>query len=217
TFASGHLMKEIPYREGRIDGQLRVWDENKKLVVDETYEDGRKLALKLERDDKGVKTGEGMCLEPPLVMDQPDDWWNARPARFTATGDVTKHGRWISWHPNGEKRSEGVYEYGLREGEFVWWFANRQKRLVGSFQSGKPQGLWIWWHENGQKASKGEYTDGKPTGAWAYWNKDGQLYQKHEFSRSTHAIVGQPRGSQPADRSAAAQTRQETQAETVDR
>jgi antitoxin component YwqK of YwqJK toxin-antitoxin module len=216
TYAAGHLMKEIPYQDGCIHGRLRVWDKNEKLVINETYQNGRKLALQAEHSDSGVKTGEGMCLGPPLVMDHPDDWWNARPARFSASGDLARHGRWISWHPNGEKRYEGCFEHGVRVGEFVWWFPNRQKRLVGSYQNGEPEGLWIWWHENGRKATKGEYRDGQPCGAWAYWNEDGKLYRKREFGLPREAIVVQPNTFPPADRSTA-RTPEDRGTDTADR
>ena len=41
--------------------------------------------------------------------------------------DGTKHGKYTTWHPNGQKGQEG------------------------EIRDGKPHGRWTVWHDNGQK------------------------------------------------------------------
>jgi antitoxin component YwqK of YwqJK toxin-antitoxin module len=217
NYPSGHLMKEMVFHDGLIDGYVRMYDVNSKLLDDETYQQGRKVALKVKYDDAGKIKWEGIYLQSQVVIDSPDDWWNAKPVTYTTTnkniakketatsrlrnpqareGDPiaiaereVKHGRWIAWHSNGQIRVEGTYDHGIPEGQFTWWYPNRQKAAVGNYRKGQKHGLWVWWHENGQKSVNGQFTDGQMSGAWAYWKGDGRLFQKSQLAASNSFVL----------------------------
>ena len=36
-------------------------------------------------------------------------------------GDYRRHGHWVTFHPNGQKGSEGMYERGVKTGEWKYW------------------------------------------------------------------------------------------------
>jgi hypothetical protein len=36
-------------------------------------------------------------------------------------GDYRRHGHWVTFHPNGQKESEGMYERGTKLGEWDYW------------------------------------------------------------------------------------------------
>ncbi|NUQ65496.1 MAG: hypothetical protein HUU20_23760 [Pirellulales bacterium] len=192
-YPSGQVMREAVFRNGLIDGYLHHYEKDSTLVVDEIYQEGRKLAPKVEYDKAGKKKSEGIYLHARHVIESADDWWNARPVKYVKTGDDVQHGCWTGWYPSGQKRVEGIYEYGLQEGQFTWWFANGQQAVVGNFKKGKPHGVWAWWHENGQKATSGQYTDGEPSGAWAYWQENGQLAEKTDFSPTADTVLVEPK------------------------
>ena len=189
NYASGSPMREATFLDGLVDGYLRQYDPNGKLVIDETYQQGRKLAPKIDYDKAGKKISEGIYLHARFVIESPDDWWSAKPVKYVAVGQDARHGCWTSWYPGGQKRAEGIYEHDLPEGEFTWWHSNGQQAVVGNHRKGKPHGAWVWWHENGQKATTGQYVDGEPSGAWIYWNADGQLAEKSDFSTAAESVV----------------------------
>jgi len=35
--------------------------------------------------------------------------------------DYRRHGRWITYHSNGQKQSEGLYELGEQKGTWTYW------------------------------------------------------------------------------------------------
>ena len=189
NYPAGGVMQEIVFHEGLIDGYLRQYDANAKLVVDETYQQGRKVALKVAYDNAGNKKSEGIYLHAQLVLDSVDDWWNAKPAAYTTVGKDVKHGRWTAWYPNGQMRVEGTYEQDLAEGQFTWWYCNGQQAAIGNYRKGLEHGAWVWWHENGQKAVNGQYTDGEMSGDWSHWKEDGQLCEKSDFSTLDPQLV----------------------------
>ena len=201
NYASGHVMTEIVFRDALIDGYLRRYDKDSKLIEDGTYQLGRKLALKVGyyKAGKKKKKWEGIYLHAKLVIDSVDDWWNAKPVEYTTVGKDVKHGRWTAWHPNGQMRVRGTYEHDLPEGQFTWWHPNGQEAATGNYKNGQAHGVWVWWHKNGQKSANGQYTDGVMSGSWSHWEENGRLCRKSDFSTITDSVVAQPEETQEID------------------
>ena len=112
-------------------------------------------------------------------------------------------------HPDGEKKTETVYE--LRKGEKIpveqiiyseeghieikgplnedkqrhgkWesYFPNEQLRSVGHFKNGTKHGESIVYFPNGQKRYSGSYKNGKRVGVWRFWDEDGELIDEKNF------------------------------------
>ncbi len=210
-YANGRKMREINYDDGAIDGDLLEWDQNEKLVKRDHYQNGRRLAKKTDYFRDKNKRSEGTVLYPKLVLDKPDDWWNCTLATYTQEGEPEKHGSWISWFSNGQRKLEGQYEHDIPVGQFVWWHANGQKSLEANYQNGKQHGTWTWWHENGQKSIQGEYANGDPSNKWLWWQGNGKVAQRADFSEpngrmlamppNTDDMLGTPNASKPNGRS----------------
>ncbi|WP_164104326.1 toxin-antitoxin system YwqK family antitoxin [Candidatus Laterigemmans baculatus] len=189
NYASGKKARQIDYRKGVIDGKLIAWDQSSKVIADDVYQEGRKLAPKVTNGNNGQKQSEGMYLFAKQVVEQADDWWNTRPASYSTIGQDDRHGRWISWHSNGQKEYEGTYQNNQPEGQFTWWYPNSQIRVSGNYKHGKAHGEWSWWFENGQKSEKGQYEEGEPVGSWAYWKPNGMLHHKSDFDGQQNTVA----------------------------
>lgn len=115
--------------------------------------------------EEGAITGGKI---PPVGFEA----WCHRP---TPEGRWYREGPSISWHPNGQKAAQGLYEGGKRNGEWTLWFANGnvQKRLT--YQFGAEEGLMLEYHPDGAKAAEGMMAAGLATGAWQYWSADGTV------------------------------------------
>jgi len=196
-YASGKLMREVGYREGLMDGSDRFWDEHSKLVAAEMYQNGRKLAPKVEFYDFGQKKSERMYLLAQRVIDTADDWWNARPATYRRVDRDELHGRSTFWYVNGQKKSEGTYRHDVPDGRFTWWRSNGQQLVTESYKQGQPDGLWVWWHKNGQRAAERLYVDGQQSGEMLVWREDGQLCQEAHYSLGSEAALGQTEEAHP--------------------
>lgn len=205
-YPTGRTMREVEYRDGLIDGKLMEWDVDGTELTSDTYQAGRKLASKVEyhmsegtrtsrgrtRTSTSQKKSVGVYLHAKLVVETPDDWWDARFATYTTEGSDERHGVWASWYPSGQPQMSGSYENDVEVGKFTWWYANGQKALEGNYEDGKPHGTWTWWHDNGQKSTEGEYANGSPTGPWTWWQDDGKVVQSADFSNAQEQVVDAP-------------------------
>ncbi len=85
-----------------------------------------------------------------------------------------KEGKWISWYPNGQKKSVVTYKDEKLDGLFTIWYENGQKKVKRTYKDGEPDGLETKWYENGQKRLEETWKDGE----WISekeWNEDGSL------------------------------------------
>jgi uncharacterized protein len=202
-YPSGRKMRETDYNKGEIDGQLLEWNADAKLVVKDTYQQGRKLAPRTEKHAAGATKSEGLYLFAKEIVQTPDDWWNAKTAVYIKTGKDEKHGPWVAWYPNGQKQAEGEYRNDVQVGKFVWWYENGQKALEGAYGDGEQEGRWVWWHDNGQKSIQGEYTKGHPSGRWTWWQNDGKVVRSTQMEQGAGEVVHVPEKPQPQPRSSA--------------
>lgn len=181
-FASGMKMREINYKRGTIHGAFNEWDRGGRQVTKDDYVEGSRLAVKTEYYSDRRKRAEGTVRYPKLVLDQADDWMDCTLATYSMDGEPVKHGSWVSWFPNGQKKHEGIYREDIPSGQFTWWHENGQRSLVASYKEGKKEGKWIWWHPNGLKSIQGEYADNTPTNKWLWWAETGKVAQRADFN-----------------------------------
>ena len=88
-----------------------------------------------------------------------------------------KEGKWISWYPNGQKKSVLTYKNENIDGLFTTWYENGQKKVERTYKDGEPDGLDRKWYKNGQKRLEETWKNGE----WISvkeWNEDGSLIRK---------------------------------------
>ena len=92
-----------------------------------------------------------------------------------------KHGYWVTYYANGNKRSEGRYIAGKKEGLWIQYHKSGNKATEATFRDGKHEGSYIGYHENGNIVMKGSYPkhvgksyDGKKEGTFYYYEADGE-------------------------------------------
>jgi antitoxin component YwqK of YwqJK toxin-antitoxin module len=187
-------MLQAQYDHGRAHGELFHFGTDGQVLAKETYEEGRKLAPKVEYHDARqlVKKSEALYLHAALVIKSPDNWDKLTLAVFEARGQDEKHGPFLAWHENGQTARQGEFRYDLPVGKFQYWYANGQKQMDGSYVDGRPDGPWIWWHENGLKSIAGAYTDGAPSGLWQWWKATGKLAYKNELGNDKPLVGPTP-------------------------
>jgi hypothetical protein len=83
--------------------------------------------------------------------------------RDSSTG-VVRHGGYASWHPNGQLREVGVYQYGEREGVWTRWYSSGGKQTQAEFQRGLQHGYLLTWDEFSRPQRKTRYQLGEPVG-----------------------------------------------------
>ena len=82
--------------------------------------------------------------------------------RSSADGKTwVRHGRYVSYHPNGAIESEGYYENDLEEGLWRDFYPSGAVAAEGNYKSGKEDGLWRFWNQDGEFQEAVVYRDGQ--------------------------------------------------------
>ena len=82
------------------------------------------------------------------------------------------------------------FQRGVPEGSRVTWHANGQKRSEGRLVAGQQQGLYRQWDEEGNLAAEAEFESGKPHGLSLAWYPSGclkaEVMMKHGVVQARH-------------------------------
>ena len=116
--------------------------------------------------------------------------------------DGQKHGLWITYYANGNKRGEGSYDRGRKEGEWIQYWPNGSKKSVATFIEDRFTGLYMAYHDNGNRATQGYYNEHQTKeGPWTFYETDGETVWRivtyHHGSRSKPDELFRPAGHPP--------------------
>ena len=175
-------MRQATFKEGVLDGEVAEWDEDGRLVSKEYYREGRKLIRNTSFYRPKVPKEESYYLDVKLRQDGLDNWWDAKPAPYLASGQRVQNGQARGWYSNRQLQYQGQFRDDKPVGRFFWWHKNGNRSTVGQFNRiGDRDGRWIWWHENGLKKIEGSYKDDQPSGVWRSWDGSGKLIKNKDY------------------------------------
>lgn len=181
-FPNGLPMRQVTYADNLIDGSLKEWTPENRLVRHDEFIAGRRIVRETSLYvAKQAKETENFFLDSRLELGGEDDWWAAQPASYFPSGDRTQHGPALAWHASGQLKMKGQYRNGKRTGAFTWWHPNGQKQLEGTYRDGLKSGTWTWWHENGLRAVQGQHRDDQPVGVWTWWDDTGRVESETNY------------------------------------
>ena len=85
---------------------------------------------------------------------------------------------------------------GVSQGPFLSWYPEGQKKTEGFFDKGDASGRWRTWYDNGQLRSVGRYEGGERHGPWQRYGRDGselpELPRYAEAYEPVRHVIGVP-------------------------
>ena len=107
-------------------------------------------------------------------------------AKFSETNYFNGYmeGKYILWHPNGQKAGQVFYKKGKAEGVHDGWYDSGVKKFTAYYKNNKLDGRYIWWYKNKQRKYLINYKNGKKFGIEKKWDIDGNLIYS-EFNKFT--------------------------------
>lgn len=217
-YPGGEIRREVTYKNGEPDGELVEWAADGQVTNRVTFIDGRQIVHEVQWSAPGKKAYEGDYLLPRSVAVPVYDWWagTVKSIPMGSAGQKQKHGLWIGWYPNGQKKVAGFYEADVPTGKFTWWYENGQKQAEGEYLKGEQHNKWITWHPNGQKESEAVFTAGVLTGKWTRWQADGKKVEVFDPGLEETQDPGGSRGEPPQAETRAPQGAPALKAETLE-
>ena len=89
------------------------------------------------------------------------------------------HGRYRSWHANGQLESEAYFENGKREGVAKLWNEGGQLLQETRFRGGLAEGDATEWYTNGRLERRTGWQKGKRNGKVETWYETGKKRRGH--------------------------------------
>jgi antitoxin component YwqK of YwqJK toxin-antitoxin module len=180
-------MREVTFKDGILDGKLLEWNQQRELVRNDFFREGRKIVRNVTFYRPKQMQSENYYLDGKLVLAGEDNWWDAKPAAIDRVGERVQHGPANLWFDNGLPKMRGQYVEGKRVGRFIWWHSNGNKQLEGGYVKGNKTGLWVWRHKNGMKAIEGSYEDDIAAGIWKWWDAEGNVKAEEDMDENQQA------------------------------
>ena len=173
---NGQIAREVEFHGGQLDGELVDRNDKGEITQQTLFVNGRKLERIITTREDGSKIHEGWVLRSHVIHNPKYEWWKAEVTSQPAPQQETqRHGKWVFWHPNGERRVAGQYELGKKTGEWAWWYDNGQRQARGGYKDNLQNGEWVWWHLNGHRRTVGLFEQGETAGVWSSWDDSGKL------------------------------------------
>jgi antitoxin component YwqK of YwqJK toxin-antitoxin module len=121
----------------------------------------------------------------------------AEPTNQTIDGE--KHGLWITYFANGNKRAEGQYQHGKKQGPWTQWHKNGRVASKATFHEGDYTGRYQTFHDNGNlqregmdNPIRGNSADGTKGGEWPSYQLDGKtVWRIITYKRGARACEDQ--------------------------
>lgn len=190
--AKNEVVASVQYKDNLADGPARVITAAGRSPEDIEFDNGRMLqrvaqyypAQKVSPTNRQAAPKKALKSEDWFLVATPfnitSNSWERSEVTYQPTEQFEKirHGRAVTFFPNGQRESEGQYEKGKRTGVFVWWYPNGQQKTVGEYKQDKEEGRWDWWHENGMREATGTFASGTKVERWSVWSPEGRLVKR---------------------------------------
>ncbi len=179
-YKSGTIKEERNYTDGKLDGYVKRYNEEGKLVTAIKYKNG---VVDLEAEDFNMQ------IEIKEKYDNNDNliyqgsYKNNTPIGiqryFNSDGKVINS---KTYDIEGKLTAEGIVLLnGLEDGKWTYYYKNGNKRSTGNYNNGKKTGQWIYNYPNEKIQQKGSYINGKLTGLWQWYYETGELLKEENY------------------------------------
>jgi len=204
-YPDGTLKEEEYYKNGVLDGAVKLYSEKGNPIGGRTYRDGKiieeGLQMKAEIIDLTSYYEDGVTIRRTGVyLDSiPIDYhyffdrsgkpekvirYNGNGIRI-AEGPVDENkrltGEFKTYFETGELRAIAKYSNNAPNGEVIYFFKNGQKEQIGNFNNGVREGEWKWFFPSGNILREETYVRGKPHGLSIQYSDSATIITKGEY------------------------------------
>lgn len=177
------LISDIEYKDGKEDGELRIYKNDGKLFLEGLYKEGKPNGVVKEYNEDGSLLSydefkDGLLHGRSIIYFAPNKIlkeWNYNMGKETGTGKV--------YYQNGNPQ----LEINFTSGELKYFYEEGSVQTFAHFDDTGYNGLWTIYQKDG--SVKAELTYDKGVGTTGYCIKeDGS---KHEFTQEDFTSFAQ--------------------------
>lgn len=179
-YDNGNVKEERNYSEGKLDGYVKRYNEEGKLLTAIKYKNGV-VDLNANDFETGIEIREKYDKQDNLIFQ--GSYRKEIPIGvhrfFNKNGEVTES---KTYNINGKLIAEGIVLLnGLEDGYWTYYYENGNKKAIGGYNYGKKTGQWTYYYPNGKVQQKGSYSNDKLTGIWRWYYETGELLKEEYY------------------------------------
>jgi uncharacterized protein len=203
-YGDGILKKEETYLGGKLNGYIKLYNEEGKLVESIKYNNGR-VSLNTNDFDSNIEireefdNNENLSFSGSFKNNIPfgvHRYFNGNGrvksaktydlmGKIVAVGIVFENGKedgdWIYYHENKKKKAVGKYRNGKKQGSWTYYYPNARVQQTGSYVGGKLSGIWKWYYETGELLIEESYIYGQQDGESIEYSVLGEIISKGNY------------------------------------
>lgn len=181
-YNNGRLEEEATYKNDLLNGYLKEYDLNGRLVKATLYIDG----------------------EPQLFVDEVANiditrvYYPDGVVKSEGVYDVNgkEHGTFKYFDKDGKIEGVSIFSHGFllakglldeagrRQEYWEEYYLNEQLKSKGKYKDGEKIEAWEYYFDTGKIEQKGKYTKkGKLTGVWTWYHKNGEILREESFRK----------------------------------
>jgi len=205
-YDDGKLHIESRYKNDLLNGYLKEYDKNGKLLNATLYIDGvpqsyaeeiAELDIRKEYYEDGTVRKEGIYdvigkengmfkyFDKSGKIEKTEIYQHGV---LLAVGLIDEEGKrqgyWEEFYadPEGQIKSKGKYKDGNRIDEWKFYFSNNNIQQEGKYlKDGKPTGQWKWYYKSGQLLRDENFRKGLEDGMMHEYLEDGTIITEGEY------------------------------------
>ena len=197
-YGSGQVSLKVGYKNGKRRGELSIYKENVKQIVNCNYQP-KEIQVKsiidsLSEYDR-LESYARFCSD---ILDLYDSLLMLNSEYYPI--DVRSKLNWLVYYENGQlarkvkftkEGPEGIIVEYYKTGKLAPKINYSNAERIGYYENGQLEckgrqygsGPWVEYYENGQLKVKGEYKMGIENGKWVSHYENGQLYWKGNYEK----------------------------------
>lgn len=178
--AEGGIASEGVYREGRLEGLQKIFQENGSRT-EISYRNGQRDGL-----EKTWFPGGQLAVEAPWVDGKQDGVVTFYFENGSVQASIPFYRGKIEgvqkvWRSDGTRESEEMHQNNLKNGISEFWRPDGTRDMTLMYRDDQMDGVQTWFHFNGRKAREVTLSRGTPHGSWKEWDENGDLTVDEEY------------------------------------
>lgn len=200
---NGNLKMEVTYLNDKINGFLKMYDEDGNFLSVEKYNQGQKVEDAKETKQLEKKVAYHPNGQPSIIATYYKGVPEGFRREFDEQGNVVRsygyengwmrfegvldmngkrQGLWKEYYEGGELRSQGKYVNSNAVGVWKYYFPNKTIEIIGGYdQKGRKNGDWIWYYANGDTMISAHYETGELDGEYVEYDEDGSIISRGNY------------------------------------
>ncbi|MBO2012462.1 toxin-antitoxin system YwqK family antitoxin [Hymenobacter negativus] len=181
--ANGQPSYDIPYRAGKVEGTVTVFNECGARVSTRSFKNDQLDGPYATYYDNGQLQKRATLHNDKIDGVEEGFYLDGTPEYTTTLANGVKQGAFATYFSDKTLETKGSYDKGEYEGPYIAYFSNGTVREEGKYAKGKRLGVWKTYFRNGKLSVEKSYDEaGELHGIYHDYDETGHLYSDLDYA-----------------------------------